>query len=181
MKKPTLLLIDIQKGFADPSWGRRNNPELEANVSHLLESWRHLALPVIHVQHLSSKATSPLRPGQSGCDFMRAAEPRPGEPIVQKRVHSAFIGTPLESMLKELAPSDVVIAGIATDHCVSTTARMGANLGFPMTVLSDVTATFDRGVDRAEDVHRISLASLSGEFARILSMQELLAAQRERA
>ena len=46
-----------------------------------------------------------------------------------KGVNSAFIGTQLEEILKESEVRTLVIAGLTTDHCVSTTTRMAANLG----------------------------------------------------
>ncbi|KAL2816314.1 Isochorismatase-like protein [Aspergillus granulosus] len=46
-----------------------------------------------------------------------------------KTVNSAFIGTELESYLRENGIRQLVVAGITTDHCVSTSVRMGANLG----------------------------------------------------
>lgn len=176
-----LLLIDIQRGLDDPYWGERNNPGFEQNVATLLAAWRRAHRPVIHVQHMSRNPDSPLRPGRPGNAFKPEALPQPGEPVFQKTVNSAFIGTTLEAHLRAQGIDAVVIAGLTTDHCVSTTARMAANLGFTTTVVSDGTATFARtGPDgaqhSAEDMHRLALASLHQEFATIQRTGEVLAA-----
>jgi len=103
----------------------------------------------------------------------------PTEPVLRKIVNSAFIGTDLESRLKSNHVDTVVIVGLTTDHCVSTTARMAANLGFNTYVVSDGTATFDRtGSDGrkydAEEIHAANLASLHEEFATVLDTERLL-------
>jgi nicotinamidase-related amidase len=175
-----LLLIDVQKGFDEPRWGDRNNPDAEGNIAALLSVWRRTGRPVLHVQHMSREADSPLRPGQSGNAFKPEAMPRAGEPVFQKSVNSAFIGTNLESHLRARGIDSLVIVGLTTDHCVSTTARMAANLGFRTMVVSDGTATFGRtGPDgtryAAEEMHRTGLASLHGEFAAIRRTDEVLA------
>jgi nicotinamidase-related amidase len=175
-----LLLIDVQQAFDDPRWGSRNNPDAERKIAELLSAWRRHGRPVLHVQHLSREPGSPLRPGEPGNAFKSEATPRPGEPVFQKHVNSAFIGTGLERYLRERGIHDLVMVGLTTDHCVSTTARMAANLGFTVTIVADATATFDRvgpGGQRfeAEQVHRTELASLHGEFATVRTSPELLA------
>ena len=174
-----LLLIDVQEGFDDPAWGRRNNPQAEENIAALLEAWRRTNRPIIHVQHLSVEPNSPLRPGQPGCEIKGVAQPSGDEPVVTKHVNSAFIGTGLEARLRQNNLDTLVIAGLTTDHCVSTTARMAGNLGFKAYVVADATATFDRvGYDGerlpAEEVHAVSLASLHGEFATVMETEILL-------
>jgi nicotinamidase-related amidase len=177
--KAALILIDIQKGFNNPIWGRRNNPEAEKNINTLLTTFRTASMPILHIQHLSSSPESPLRPGQSGVDFMEIVKPIHGEYIFQKNVNSAFIGTQLEKVLKKNKIKNLVFIGISTDHCVSTTVRMASNLGFNAFVIADATIAFERigfnGIRyNAEDVHAITLASLHNEFATVINTTELI-------
>lgn len=174
-----LLLIDLQKGFDEPSWGPRNNPQAEANAARLLGRWREGGWPVIHVQHLSLEANSPLAAGRPGAAFKEATAPIDGEKQFRKSVNSAFIGTHLETYLRARAIESLVIAGLTTDHCVSTSTRMAGNLGFDVTLVSDATATFDRtGPDgehhSADAIHRIHLASLNDEFCVVKTTGEVL-------
>jgi nicotinamidase-related amidase len=176
-----LILIDVQVGFDDPRWGRRNNPQAEANVAALLAAWRETGRPVYHVRHNSVLPGSPLRPGQAGNTIKPEAAPQGSEPVIGKTVNSAFIGTDLEARLRAAGIDSVVIAGLTTDHCVSTTARMAGNLGFETVLVGDATATFDRtGPDGtlypAETIHEVELASLHGEFATVASAADVLAA-----
>ncbi len=103
----------------------------------------------------------------------------PGEIQFSKSVNSAFVGTGLGKYLHEQRISSLVIGGLTTDHCVSASTRMAADLGFDVTLISDATATFDRHGHNgilypAEDVHQIHLASLNGEFCVVRSTEEVL-------
>ena len=180
-ERPALLIIDVQKGFDQLAYwgGNRNNPGAEANIGRLLERWRARGLPVFHVRHNSVNPHSPLYPGGPGNEIQEVVKPAPGETVLAKSVNSAFIGTGLEAQLKAAGIRRLVITGLVTDHCVTTTARMAGNLGFETWVVEDGTATFDRmGPDGethpAAQVHAIHLASLDGEFARIVRTDELL-------
>ena len=179
MKKTGLLIIDVQKGFNDPVWGKRNNPDAEANMALLLAEWRKQRLPVIHVKHCSVEPNSPLRPDRPGNAFKEEVQPLAGEKQFTKTVNSAFIGTGLDSYLKEQKIPSLVIVGLTTDHCVSTSVRMAANLGFDVTLVSDATATFDRiGQDgshyTADEIQKINLVSLYGDFCHVRSAADVL-------
>lgn len=174
-----LLIIDVQKGFDDPVWGRRNNPEAEIHIASLLQAWRQTCRPIFHIQHLSQIASSPLRPGITGNDIKDIVYPQHGEPVIQKQVNSAFIRTDLEERLVQQNINTLIITGLTTNHCVETTTRMAGNLGFHTYLASDATATFDRkGPDgvlhTADEIHAMTLVNLHEEFATIITTAELL-------
>jgi len=174
------VLIDVQKGFDDCHHfgANRNNPEAEKNIERLLQSWRQVVLPVVHIKHMSTEAHSPLRPDSPGNDFKDEVAPRGGEHVVEKWVNSGFIGTDLEEHLKKHNIDTLVLVGLTTDHCVSTTTRMAGNVGFHAFIVADATATFDRQCDGktypAQIVHEVSLASLNNEFATVVNTNEIL-------
>ena len=172
-----LIVIDVQHGFDDPKWGERNNPDCEDSIRDLVAAWRSSDRPVYWVRHDSLEADSPLRPGQQGNDLKLPV--LPGEAVIGKTVNSAFIGTDLERSLRERGIGTLVLVGLTTDHCVSTTARMAGNLGFAAFVPADAVATFaktsfDGRRWSAEDLHDASLAQLHGEFCTVLTAAQLL-------
>jgi nicotinamidase-related amidase len=178
---PALILIDIQKGFDDLQYwgGHRNNPDAEGNAALLLDFWRANRLPVFHVKHCSTNPGSRLAEGHPGYEFKKLVEPIASEPVIKKHVNSAFIGTDLKEQLDKAGIKKIVLVGLTTDHCVSTTTRMAGNYGYNTFIVSDATATFDKtGFDgkkySAEIIHEAALASLHNEFATVIKTDELL-------
>jgi nicotinamidase-related amidase len=174
-----LIVVDVQQAFLDPRWGERNNPQAESNIARLLAAWRSSGRPIRHVVHDSVEPDSLLRPEYPGNAIQATATPQAHEPVYRKHVNSAFIGTRLESDLRRDEIDTVVIVGLTTNHCVSTTARMAANLGFTTVVVSDATASFARpaldGTLRpAEAVHSSALSDLNEEFATVVDTAEVL-------
>lgn len=202
-----ILLIDIQKAFQHPThWGlERSTPDFEGNVSNIIQAARaynnglteSLSGPVIHpihiihVHHHSSSPDSALHPlamvpgtDTPGIEPLDFAAPLHAEPVLIKNVNSAFIGTDLEVRLRALKVRQLIVAGLTTDHCVSTTTRMAANLhilgeeastnGNGIFVLQDGTATFAKGGFDAETIHAVNLASLNGEFATIITTESAM-------
>ena len=178
----TLILIDIQVGFEDPMWGERNNPHAEAHAQLLLLKWREERLPIVHVKHVSTTPGSPL--SGPGTDFKAEVLPLPGETVFEKSVNSAFIGTSLDSHLRAIGANDLTICGLTTPHCVSTTARMAANMGYKVQLVADACAAFTSNADvsfddgpalTADEIHRSALAHLHGEFASVCLSAEVLA------
>ncbi len=173
-----LVLIDVQAAWNDPVWGKRNNPEAEEKMSIVLRKFREHNLRVIHVRHDSRNPKSLLREGKPGFEFKKEVAPLKGETIITKHVNSALIGTDLDKLLREMGNPSVYFAGLTTDHCVSTSARMAGNLGYRTFVIGDACATFERrgkigGMIPADMVHQVNLASIDGEFAEVVNSGEL--------
>jgi len=176
-----LIPIDVQQGFDYAPWPRRNNPAMEANGQRLLAAWRECGRPLIHVRHDSIVAGSSLNPDHPGNAFRPGFEPLADEPVVSKSVNAAFIGTDLDLRLRRLGVTSVVLFGISTDMCVSTTARVAANLGYRTIVVGDACACFDLkdadgSVITAEEISRAHLATLRTEFAEVVDTAALIAA-----
>ena len=174
-----LIIIDVQDGLDDPKLGNRNNPDAESNMARLLENWRANQRPIFHVQHMSTRETSPLHPDNTGNAIKSIVAPQGDEPVIQKTVNCDFIGTEMESRLRDADIQSLVIIGLTTNHCVSASARMAGDMGFKTYVVDDATAahdttSYDGIVHPAETVHTIALASLHHEFATIVSTDELL-------
>ncbi|MGI8864595.1 MAG: isochorismatase family protein [Solirubrobacteraceae bacterium] len=138
-KTHALIVVDVQQGFGDPVWGRRNNPGCEAHIGSLIRAWRELRWPVVFVRHDSREPGSPLAPGHPGNAFKAVVDATP-DLLVVKQTNSCFYGRPdLHAWLQRHSSYAVAICGITTNHCCETTARMAGNLGYDTKFILDAT------------------------------------------
>ncbi len=178
---PALLLIDIQQGlipYAPYYGGQRNNPNAETRAAALLSFWREKSWPVYHVKNDSTNPDSPLYPGKPGNAIHPAVQPLPEEPLLKKTANSAFIGTDLQERLQVAGIEQLVVAGLTTDHCISSTVRMAANYGYDVHLAGDATAAYERTTPSgqhftAQVMHAVNLASLQGEFCQVKTVEAL--------
>jgi nicotinamidase-related amidase len=180
MSRPALIVVDVQRGFDEPVWGRRDNPDCERNIEALIAHWREQGRPLVYVRHDSDEPGSSLAPGQPGNDFKDVAT---GEPdlLVTKTVNSAFHGEPsLQAWLDGEGIEAIYVCGITTNHCCDTTARVGGNLGYDVRFVLDATHTFDRAdpageIVPAELIARVTATNLHDEFATVVDTASVLA------
>ncbi|MFD7492770.1 cysteine hydrolase family protein [Streptomyces sp. NPDC059832] len=184
-----LIVVDVQAGFEEEAyWGPRNNPAADRNIAGLIDAWQASGRPVVFVRHDSLTPDSPLRVGQPGNGFKGYVEERRGkgggpELLLTKSVNSAFYGTPdLAAWLDRSGVRQFVVAGIQTNMCAETTARMGGNLGYEVFFALDATHTFDLAGPwgwtlGADELARATAVSLhGGGFAKVVRSAELIAA-----
>ena len=179
-KNPVLLLVDIQKAFLEKDYPGliRNNEHAEFICGKILKKWRTLDLPIIHVRHSSTNPESKLHNSRLGFEFNDYVTPLETEMVLTKEVNSAFIGTNLENILIKSHIDTLVIVGMTTNHCISTTVRMSGNLGFDTYLISDSTACYNtKGMNGeiipCNTIYNSALASLQEEFATVIDSKEL--------
>jgi len=179
-KNPALLLVDIQKAFLEKDYPGliRNNEHAEFICGKILKKWRTLDLPIIHVRHSSTNPESKLHKSRPGFEFNDYVTPLETEMVLTKEVNSAFIGTNLENILIKSHIDTLVIVGMTTNHCISTTVRMSGNLGFDTYLISDSTACYNtKGMNGeiidCNTIYNSALASLQEEFATVIDSNEL--------
>ena len=179
MTPTALIVVDLQLGTEDPSWGPRNNPNCANNVAALLEAWRFHDQPVVYIRHDSVEPGSTLRPGEPGNHLHPVLADAP-DLLVTKHVSSAFHGEPdLGAWLHERGIDRLVMCGVQTNMCCETSARVAAVLGFDVSFVLDATYTHDR-VTRdgtlitADTLAQVTAVNFEPEFGRVVSTREAI-------
>lgn len=140
--KRALVVIDVQESFRQrPIWAASSNPEIAKQVRRLTEAFRASGDLVIWVLHTEPGTGNVFDPARGFVRLMDGLEPASGEPLLYKTSHNAFTTTNLHQLLTAEGIREVVVCGIRTEQCVETTARLGADLGFQVTVVIDATVT----------------------------------------
>jgi len=82
-----------------------------------------------------------LRGGRAH-DIIDKLKPAPGEPVVDKPGKVAFHATDLDSLLRDRGVEQLVVCGVTTEVCVSTTVREANDRGYDCLVLEDCVASY---------------------------------------
>lgn len=192
---PALIVVDVQRDFADPErlvdYGM-DDAALAAlaaaveRIAWLVERARELGVPVAWVE-LASDPGSPWRAsnwlrggdsaapmatdepciaGSAGAQWYRTG-PAPGELRVQKSRYSGFVGTDLESRLREAGHDWLTVVGVTTECCVAATAQDAMQRDWPVVVAGDATAAY------AAETHAAALAALGLNVGLVLPAAEV--------
>ncbi|MGI5243558.1 cysteine hydrolase family protein [Dactylosporangium sp. CA-139066] len=193
--RSALLIIDIQESFRRrPSWAAVSKPDIAATVAPLIADARERGDLVVWVLHAEPGTGNVFDPG-AGHDYVRyldGLEPLPGEPQLVKTSANAFTTTGLQQLLTAEGVRHLIVTGIQTEWCCETTTRVGCDLGYDVTFVTEATATFPiPHVDERDRPYEEILASprtlpvadvvarteyaLAGRFATVATVKEVLA------
>jgi len=109
--------------------------------------------------------------GEFGHDLIDELQPRAGEPVIDKPGYSAFAYTDLELILRRRGIERLILTGVTTEVCVSSTLRQAIDLGFDCVSISDACASSD------PQLHAAALAMIEvegGLFGSVTDSTDLL-------
>ena len=95
--------------------------------------------------------------GEPGHDIVPELYPIAGEPVIDKPGKGAFYATDLETILRNRGKSQLIVCGVTTEVCVSTTVREANDRGYDCLVLSDCTGSY------FPDFHAAALRMISAQ------------------
>jgi ureidoacrylate peracid hydrolase len=180
-----IVVVDVQRLFTD-ILGAALDPPLDAvrtNLSTLLAEARHAGATVVLVrsviapdEHSNNTRQWPdfmrenMEPGSPGTEFDPCIVRSAGDIEVIKKRYSAFVGTPLESVLRERGIATVVVAGLTTNVCVQSTVRDAWQRDYLTITLSDCCSEMGPGA------HDTSLAWNARNFGHVCTSAEVVEA-----
>lgn len=174
-----LIVIDFQNEYFS---GKMPIPDgLKAlNKSKTLVNFAHQhKIPVYFVRHIGP-ANGPLfAEGSKFAEFHKDLQPSSADTVITKATPSSFVGTELDKDLKQKGIKTLIVAGLMTHMCVSSTARDAVPLGYSVIIPEDATATRDlatwdhKVIDHAT-LQRAALAGVADVFAEIKTTKDIL-------
>lgn len=164
-----------------PSWKDISNPNIVEPINELVKHARINQDHVAWVLHQDIGAGTPFDPVNGHVKLLSGLNLISEDIQVTKTSHNAFTTTNLGPQLQARGITHLRIAGIRTEQCVETTARLASDLGYEVEVVLDATATHplpavdkDKVLSAAQVMERTA-AVLSGRFAIITSVKQIVA------
>jgi nicotinamidase-related amidase len=179
-KKTALIVVDFQYEYFDGKMKIPDGLKALKEAKKLVDFAHKKGMTVVFVRH-EGPADGPLfAKGSHFADFHKDLSPANGDLVITKATPSSFVGTDLDAQLKKLGISDLIVTGLMTHMCVSSTARDAVPLGYQVIIPEDATATrdlatWDGKVIDHNDLQRAALAGVADVFAEIKTTQQVLA------
>lgn len=182
--RTAVLVIDMQRDFLDPGapietpGGRAIIPA----INRLTARARARGIPVVFTQemHRADKSDFGIElefepphclEGTPGMELADGLEVAPTDyRILGKRRYDAFLGTDLETLLRGLRAENLIVTGVCTDICVTSTVQHARNLDFRCVIPRECVA------GTTSERHAAALLCLGHVFGYVTSLEEVEAA-----
>lgn len=175
-----IIIIDIQNDYFEG--GKMtvvNAKKASLNTKKVLTYYRKNNLPVIHIQHISTREGAIFfLENSKGAEIHKNVEPKENEKIIIKHFPNAFRETQLLEHLKENNINHLVICGMMTHMCVDATTRAAKDLGFSIELIGDACATRDLEINgeivKANEVQKSFLSALNYFYSEVITTENYL-------
>jgi nicotinamidase-related amidase len=140
---PALVLVDIQQDYF-PGGRMEVVGAVEASraAKKLLGHFREKNLPIVHVQHISTRTGSTFfLPNTKGINIHESVSPLPNETVIKKHFPNSFRDTDLQKYLGSQGIKELVICGMMSHMCIDATVRAAFDRGYTCIVIHDACAT----------------------------------------
>ena len=187
MKKPALLIIDMQNDFIRDGAPLKveGADRIMGNIRSVLALFRKEHLPIFHVIRVHRRDGSDVElfrddlfrrlpfavEGTKGAEIISELEPYEGEYILRKTRMSAFMHTELDLMLRTIGTDTLFVTGIQTPNCIRTTVFDACALNYHVYLVKNAVAAKNEEIHRSncQDMASIGVGMIrSSEVGRIL-------------
>ena len=174
-----LVLIDLQNGIVGLNCAPLTGPEVVATARDLAARFREAGAPVVlvHVgwrsdaERASTAVDMPAKspPGGLPAEWSQLVDGlrEPGDIVVLKHHWGAFTGTDLDLQLRRRGVKTIVLAGIATNFGVESTARSAWELSYDTVIVEDATTGL------SAELHAFAFANIFPHIAKVTTADEL--------
>jgi nicotinamidase-related amidase len=178
MQRPVLIVIDMLNDFLK-SWEVTRKENLVRAINDLVSKFRSAGHPVLWIRQefepdlrdafpeMRAKGIRSVIKGTAGCQILSQLDVAPSDPILIKKRYSAFFGTNLDEVLKQIQPDALIFAGINTHACIRMTAIDAYQRDWPVILASDCIASYD------QEHHDVTLRYMKDKLVTVLTNQEI--------
>lgn len=146
-----LLIIDMQKGSFTSKTPRFDTDGVVKRMNNLSALFRKSGFPIIYIQH-DGTGTGEFEKNTTEWEILDTLNVEPTDILIDKYANDVFYNSELQSKLKELKITELLITGCATDFCVEATIQSALTKDYDITVVSDGHTTGERPHLKAEKV-----------------------------
>jgi nicotinamidase-related amidase len=180
--RTALVLIDLQRGIAAMPTFPRPAQEVIERAARIAAALRAAGGTIVLVRvtpsadgrdalvPVTDAPPAPRERPAGWAEFVPEMEPRPGDIVITKRQWGAFYGTELDLQLRRRGVETIVLAGIATNFGVESTARDAYERGYQQVFVEDAMAAREPGH------HESTVRAIFPRIGRVRSTEEVLAA-----
>lgn len=206
--RTVLLIVDMTNDFLLPGALQEcpGGRDIIEPLAGLADDCRTAGIPVIYTTHVHRPDGSDLGVMAStfshlvgpdgkpraliddtpGVQVHDKLTPHAGETVIKKSRYSAFYGTALDEMLRQLTATTLIIGGVATNVCCESTARDAMFRDLKVIFLSDGNANRDLadvgwGAMSSYEIRRAVLTTLASAFCEVAPVAQVRQRVREAA